>query len=182
MADVRLHSKVKELTVKESLEAVKSLLKRRRKIVPANLKPGHVIFTSYNAKFKENTYDQTPLVLILKRSPGYTLGINLHWLPVSLRMYLVEHIMNKNKANIRQRKAFKFTYGDFKPMLKSLRYAPCIRLYINRRFGKSGVTIPGYKLREVARLRTETFTKGKYTAAQLYAMAREAGKRKSKRK
>jgi len=178
----KFHSKIPELSPKESLEIVKGLLKRKRKIVSKNVKPGHILFTTYNAKFKEFTYDRTPLVLILKRSPGYTLGLNFHWLPVSLRMNLVKHIMDKNRANIRQRKAFKFTYSDFKPMLKSLRYAPCIRLYINRRFGKQGVVIPGYKLLEIARLRTETFTQGKYSASQLYAMARQAGARKAKKK
>jgi hypothetical protein len=180
VAKNKLHQKIPELTPKESLEYVKGLIKRKRKVVLKDLKPGRIFFTTYNAKHKEHTYDRTPLILILKKSPSYTLGINFHWLPISLRMNLVKHIMDKNAANIRQRKAFKFSYADFKPLLKSLRYAPCIRLYINRRFGKKGVTIPGYKLLEIARLRTETFTNGKYSASQLYAMARAAGKRKKK--
>lgn len=178
----KINKKIPELSIKDSLETVKGLLKRKRKIVSKDLKPGHLIFTSYNAKDKSVTYDKTPLVLILKRSRGYTLGLNFHWLPVSLRMNLVKHILDKNKANIRQRKAFKFSYGDFKPLLKSLRYAPCIRLYINSRFGKQGVMIPGYKLMEIARLRTETFTNGKYSASQLYMMARKAGSARAKAK
>jgi len=35
---------------------------------------------------------------------------------------------------------------------------------------------------EVARLKAETFTKGKYSASELYAMARQSGMRKHKKK
>jgi hypothetical protein len=56
-------------------------------------------------------------------------------------------------------------------MLKSFGYAPCIRMYINKRFASNGVVIPPERLVEIALLRTETFTKGKYSAAQLFRMA-----------
>jgi len=66
-------------------------------------------------------------------------------------------------------------------MLKGLGYAPCIRLYINSRMGRVGVVIPPERLLEVSKLKTESFTNGKYSAAQLYNMAKKRGKTKSKR-
>lgn len=172
MANNKLHLKVKELSPKDSVEAVKELLKRRRHLEGKDLKPGHLIFTYYDAKYKENTYDKTPLVLILRRNASHTLGLNFHWIPYSMRINLVKFIIEKNAANIRQRKPLKFSYAQLKPMLKSLGYAPCIRLYINNRFAPTGVVLPSHQLMQVARLKAETFTKGKYSASQLYAMAR----------
>lgn len=147
-----------------------------------DLKPGHLIFTLYDAKDKTQTYDRTPLVLILKRTKRHTLGLNFHWIPFSMRVNLIKHILKMNEANIRQRKPLKFSYIELKPMLKSLGYAPCIRLYINKRFSKQGVVLPSYRLMEVARLKTETFTKGKYSAAQMYQMARKRAAKRSKKK
>jgi len=172
--------KIKELTPQESLDTVRGLLKRKRKIGQlsrSNLKPGHLIFSEYNAKDKENTYDRTPLVLILRINKKHTLGLNFHWIPFSMRVNLVKRIIDMNAVNIRNRKALQFNYGQLKPMLKSLGYAPCIRLYINNRFNRNGVVIPPYKLMEMARLKTETFTKGRYSAGQMYAMARAKGKK-----
>lgn len=170
--------KIRELTPKESMESVKALLKRKRKMSNKDLKPGHLIFSVYDAKFKEFTYDRTPLVLILRRNTNYTLGLNFHWIPFSMRVNLAKKIIDMNASRIRQRKPLKFSYDDLKPMFKSLGYAPCIRLYINSRFSTTGVIIPSYKLMEIARLKTETFTEGKYSAAQLFAMARKRGKAK----
>lgn len=171
----KLHLKLKELSPKDSVEAVKALLKRKRKLEGKDLKPGHLIFTYYDAKYKENTYDKTPLVLILRRNASHTLGLNFHWIPFSMRVNLVKYIIEKNAANIRQRKPLKFSYAELKPMLKSLGYAPCIRLYINNRFAPTGVVIPSHQLMEIARLKAETFTNGKHSAYELYAMARKRG-------
>lgn len=164
----------KELSKKESNDKVKDLLKRRIKLqAKYHMQPGNLLFTSYNAKDKTQTYDKTPLVLILRRGSKYTLGLNFHWLPVSKRMFLINHIMKVNKRNIKNNKPLEFNYRDLKPMLKSLGYAPCIRLYINSRMGRIGVVVPPDGLGEVARLKAESFTNGRYSAAQLYQMAKK---------
>lgn len=164
----------KELSKKESNDKVKDLLKRRIKLqAKYHTQPGNLLFTSYNAKDKTQTYDKTPLVLILRRGSKYTLGLNFHWLPVSKRLFLINHIMKINKRNIKNNKPLEFDYRDLKPMLKSLGYAPCIRLYINSRLGRIGVVVPPDGLGEIARLKAESFTNGRYSAAQLYQMAKK---------
>lgn len=173
-----MHS-IKELSPIKSLEAVKALLKRKTHLDKKQFKPGHLIFTHYDAQDKTNTYDMTPLVLVLKTNNTHTLGLNFHWIPYSMRIYLVMHIMQMNKMRIKHRKPLNFSYLDLKPMLKSLGYAPCIRVYINKRFAKEGVILSSSYLLEAARLKAETFTRGKYTASQLYAMARAKGKSKN---
>lgn len=168
--------KIKELTPVQSYAAVKDLLKERKSMTTSDLVPGNLVFTFYDAKYKEFTYDRTPLALILKRSSKYTLVLNFHWLPLKMRINLIKHIILMNKKNVKKNLPLTFSYSDLKPMLKSLGYAPCIRLYINNRIGRTGVIIPPDRLIEVARLRTETFTNGKYSAEYLYSKARKSKK------
>lgn len=176
-----LHKKIKELSPQESLQMVKDLLKRKRSIVGKELKPGHLFFAVYDAKDKTQTYDRTPFVLILRRNASHTLGLNFHWVPLSMRINLIMIIMKLNAYNIRERKSLNFDYKQLRPMLKSLGYAPCIRMYINSRFSPTGVVIPSHQMMEMARLRTETFTSGKFSAQQLFAIARKRAKASAKK-
>ena len=169
----------KELSKKDSDESVKMLLKKRIKLQARyHMIPGMLLFTSYNAKDQSQTFDKTPLILILKRNSKYTLGLNFHWIPLSMRLNLVKAIIKMNTKNIEKNKPLEFSYEKLKPMLKSLGYAPCIRLYINSRLGNVGVPVPPENLLQMARLKTESFTNGKYSASQLYQMAKAAGKRR----
>lgn len=169
-------AKIKELSSQESYNKVKDLLKEKRKFSKNDMKPGNLIFTFYNAKDKEQTYDKTPLVLILRRSQRYTLGLNFHWIPLSMRLNLIKTIIRMNEKEIKRGSPLNFSYSKLRPMLKSLGYAPCIRLYINTRLANRGVIIPPERLGEVARLKAETFTAGRYSASQLYQMAKRKGK------
>jgi hypothetical protein len=172
----KLRTKVQELSPSQSLKKVKDLLKERRRMHKGDLIPGNLVFTFYNAKDKEQTYDRTPLVLILKRNGSHTLGLNFHWIPLSMRLNLIKAIIQMNAKEIKRGEPLRFSYEDLKPMLKSMGYAPCIRLYINKRLSGTGVVIPPERLMEVARLKTETFTKGRYSASQLFQMARRRGR------
>ena len=170
--------KIQELSPSQSLKKVKELLKERKKMTKKDVRPGNLLFTFYNAKDKEQTYDRTPLVLILKRNSSHTLGLNFHWIPLSMRLNLIKTIIRMNEQNIKRNRPLEFSYNQLKPMLKSLGYAPCIRLYINKRISGTGVVIPPERLFEVARLKTETFTQGRYSASQLFQMAKKRGKAK----
>lgn len=164
----------KELSKKESNLKVQDLLKERINLQSKHFQPGNVIFSSYNAKDKTQTYDKTPLALILRRGQKYTLVLNFHWVPLKMRITLIKHIIALNKNNIKKNKLMEFNYAQIRPMLKTLGYAPCIRLYINGRMGKVGVVIPPERLIEIARLRAETFTNGQYSAKELYDKARKS--------
>ena len=170
--------KIKELSPKESFDKVRELIKGKTVLRKKDIIPGNLIFTFYDAKYPEFTYDRTPLVLVLGSNKFHTLGLNFHWILPVMRMKLIYYIIKINRRNIEANKPIEFDYKQLKPMLKALGYAPCIRLYINKRFAKQGVVISPPQLVEVARLKTETFTKGKYSAAQLYKMAATKGKRK----
>ena len=168
---------LKQLNVPESEVAIvldsnkklKPLLKEKKKLSKANMTPGNIIFTSYDAKDKTVIYDKNPFLLILRRNRRHTLGLNFHWLPFPMRIRLIKEIISLNKSNIERNRPLEFKYKQLKPMLKSLGYAPCIRLYINKRFGEKGVVISPSRMLEVARLRAESFT-GR-SAEELYHKA-----------
>lgn len=174
----KLTRKVKELSPSQSLKKVKELLKERRRMKARDIVPGNLIFTFYNAKDKKQTYDRTPLILVLKRNGNHTLGLNFHWIPLSMRLNLIKQIIMMNSKEIKNGEPLRFSYEQLRPMLKSLGYAPCIRLYINKRISGTGVVIPPERLMEVARLKTETFTQGRFSASQMFQMAKKRGRRR----
>lgn len=162
----------KTMSVNESDEYIKNLLKKPRGLKRNDFLQGSLLFFKYDAKDKEQTYDETPLVLVLGTSRGYMLGLNFHWLPYQKRIWLIDRILEHSKGTLRRQNRLLFTYEDFKPLMKSVHYQPCIRLYIFKRISKKGVVIPSSELKNAQKLRQETFTKGKYTQQQLYQMAK----------
>jgi hypothetical protein len=168
--------KIKELTKRESADYVKELMKTKTNI-KKKFQPGRILFYQYNAKDKTQTYDKTPLVMVLKSNKSHMLGLNFHWLPMPLRVLLIKKIISLNKQNIKNKVPLEFSYRTLKPFLKKLGYAPCIRLYIRTRVSTAGVLIPDSQLMNVARLKSETFTKGKVSAEELYKRALNANKK-----
>jgi hypothetical protein len=160
-----------EMTAKQSIEFVKNLFKIKKTLSNSDFKPGSIITFNYNAKDKTQTYDKTPLVMILRRNGSHTLAINFHWAPVSMRVMLINIILKKNKGNIRKGRPLEFSYNELKPLLKRMGFAPIIRKYINNRISSKGAVIPTSELMQAAKLKSETFTKGKMSAGQLYKKA-----------
>jgi len=163
--------KIKEFTPTQSMKLVQSMFKNKVKLKQENFKPGTILFYNYNAKDKTQTYDRTPLVLILKRNRTHTMAINLHWAPTPLRVVLVKKIIQVNKKNIQLNKPLEFDYNQLRPFLKKVGFAPIIRLYINKRISNKGVIIPSSEMMTAARLKTETFTNGRVSAEELYRKA-----------
>lgn len=168
--------KEKELSKQDSIKYVKELLKTNMTNVKKKFQPGRIIFFKYNAKNQEDTFDKTPLVMVLRVSKGYMLGINFHWLPMPHRVVLIKHILKINKRNIKNNVPLEFSYQQMKPFLIKFGYAPVIRLYIRKRISDNGVLIPDDQLMNVARTKTETFTSGKVSSEQLYKLALKKSK------
>lgn len=166
-----------EMSPTQSIKYVQGLLKNKKNFKNTDFIPGKILMYMYNAKDKEMTYDRTPLVLVLKRNNSHSLCVNLHWAPMPLRVVLVKKIISLNKRNIKENRPLQFDYGQLKPFLKRIGFAPVIRLYINKRISSSGVVVPPDQFMNIARTKTETFTKGKYSAEELYLKALKGNKK-----
>lgn len=162
----------KELTSKESADMMKNLLKTSRtKLGRKQIKPGALISFSYRAQDQLKSYDKTPLVMVLSQNNKYVLGINFHWAPVNKRLVLVNFILNSNKSNIKSGKPLEMTYEGIRGAVKSIGAFPVIRLYIKRNMSKYGVVVPDELLLQAAKMKTETFTRGKTNSTTLWSRA-----------
>lgn len=165
---------VPELDLKRSKLKVKDLEKARRSFTKKDFVSGNLLFLTYDAKNKDMVYDRKPMILILRVSRTHTLGLNFHWLPYKKRIELIKEILKENELRIKEKKKIRFNYNNIKPFLKRNAYIPCVRVYINKRFFKSGVVIPPDRLIEVARVKTESFTG--MTSHQLFRIMRNGSK------
>jgi len=153
------------LTIKQSMDLMKKLIKTNKtNFTLKHFKPGSILSIGYNAKDKTQKK-------ILKRGRTHTLAINFHWAPIPLRIILVKEILKLNYQNIKKKLPLEFDYQLLKPFLKKIGFAPIIRLYINNRISRSGVVIPDEHILNAAKLKTETFVKGKVDADTLYRIA-----------
>lgn len=160
----------KKYTKKQTISEIRRLLKSNKRLTKADFVEGNTIFTRYIAKDQTKVFDKTPFVLILRVGSSHTLGLNFHWIPMRMRMWLVRYIVRENKNNIKNGRRIQFSYRKIRPLLKKLGYAPCIRLYINSRLQNRGVLIPPERLIEITPLASEAFTG--MTEEQLYGLAK----------
>lgn len=177
---------MEELNLKDSINYVKDLLKRKKSDRSLNARPGNIVMFKYNAKDKEQTYDKTPLTIILRKSSKYTLGLNIHWCPFVLRKIFVNALLKSQKQNIKKGLPLTLDYKKVRPIILRLGMFPVIRLYINARMSKKVIKVEPNELGDIIRVKTETFTNGKYSAEQLYKIALQKfnskGSKKKKRK
>jgi hypothetical protein len=131
---------------------------------------GNMLFYRYDAKDKDKTFDKTPLIIVLSKSKGYVLGLNLHWTPVPLRITLLKIILKLNKDNIRKNQPITISYAMLKPMVNKMGLGPVIRLYIFNRISRRGLVIPATHWLIAAKLRAESFNNGQ-SAEQAYRVA-----------
>lgn len=156
---------------REAAKLFKTLLQNSlQQFKAGDVIPGHMLFYRYDAKDKDKVYDKTPLVLVLRRSKGYVLGLNLHWTPVPLRITLLKVILKMNKSNIVNGLPLQFSYDTVKPFINKLNLGPVIRLYIFNRISRRGLVVPTTMWLQAAKLRAESFTGG-FSADQLYSQA-----------
>lgn len=149
---------MKQLSRAQSAVAIQNLYKSAVRLRDKYVVPGYTLVYKYDAKDKSKMYDRRPMVLVLSVSRTHMLGLNFHWIPFSMRMYLVKYIIRHNKNNIKNGKGIDFTYRKLKPMMKKLGYAPCIRLYIRKRMSKKCIPVPFERIVEVAQLDMAMFT------------------------
>ena len=157
-----------QLSKSDSKKMLKELI-RNSKSVQKYLVPGNLILTMYDAKY-EAPYDARPLFLVLAKNSTHVLGLNFHWLPISMRMKLIYAILKFNSRNIKEKKPLVFSFKQLKPFLKRFNYVPCVRLYIRSRFAPKGAVISHEDLVKVARMDTAIFTG--ISAEKAYALAR----------
>ena len=142
-----------------------------------NMKPeylGSLVSFSYNPKWKEKLpyYDTFPLVIPINIYDDGFLGLNLHYLPPSLRSQLLDEaykevhdkITKKKKSNERYtREEFvallRFAQSLESRLMRNNYYKPCIKRYLTTHLTSPIIIIPPEEWGFTLMLPTERFVK-----------------------
>jgi hypothetical protein len=179
--DIVKDVKQNKVTEQDSIQAANTFkLLLNTQLKPFNAQdftPGSMLFYRYDAKNKLTleTWDRSPLVFILRRSRGYILTINLHYVPINLRLIFIKYFLQMNKQNIRQNMPLTLSYQMIKPVLQKLGMMTTIKLHIFGRISRRGVVIPPEFMTSAAKLKAESFTNG-ISAEQLYRQSIQQAK------
>ena len=128
---------------------------------PENFQPGHLLSFSYNAKFKEHTYDKHPLVISLgysqnpKHRRTHFYGLNIHHLPMQDRVKIASFFVELNKKRKGQ-----IQYQDVKPFMKMFKGHKVLRQYIIKRVSNKIYDIDEEMYLSMASLPSEEIIKG----------------------
>jgi len=147
--------KIKKQNEKDAYIMMKELIRKPIKLKASNFKAGKIVLFQYSAKYDQNPYDMSPMIMVLGRSRKYTLGWSINWTPPKMREKVLDYIMKKNRKNIDNGKPIEIDYKTIKKIVKGL--GPVIRLYLNNRISPKGVSVPNYQYYKVTNLRAENF-------------------------
>lgn len=95
--------------------------------------PGEMIFYVYDAKHKDTLpyWDAFPLIFVCDiLKDGFT-GLNVHYLPPTLRLQLMRHLFEyTTRQDLTPQTKMKFTYRMLKYASKRPLYKPCFKRYL----------------------------------------------------
>ena len=112
-------------------------------------------FFRYNPKTKAILpyYDTFPLVMPIDSAKGGFLGINFHYLPIPMRMRLLETLAKRN---------FK---GDYRKLKNIKLVKPCIKHYLRSQFTSGFYRLEELDYAPAIFMPVQSFKKGGMTAA-----------------
>jgi len=126
-----LRDRVKELKT-DTRKYKMSDLRTRTALPDSNL--GSMLFYQYDPKLKETLpyYDTFPLVIHIGDYDDGWLGLNLHYLPPTLRAtFLGKLFYTLNNTSMTKKTRFKATYDILQGSAKFKYFKPCLKRYLN---------------------------------------------------
>jgi len=128
----------------------------------------------YDPKLKKELpfYDAFPLVIVIGPAKGGFLGLNLHYLPPTLRAKFLEALLdvtNNDKYNEDTR--FDITYNMMKRATKFKYFQPCIKHYLNKHVRSRFAIVPAPEWEIATFLPTADWQKA--SASQVYSDSRK---------
>ena len=112
-------------------------------------------FFRYNPKTKAILpyYDVFPLVMPIDSAPGGFLGINFHYLPIPMRMRLLETLSKRKFA------------GDYRKLKNIKLVKPCIKHYLRSQFASGFYRLEEIDYAPAIFMPVQSFKKAGMTAA-----------------
>lgn len=123
---------------------------------------GKMYFAYYDPKHKKTLpyYDTFPLIIPIKRYSDGFLGLNLHYLPPTLRARLLDSLYDLlNDTSIDERKRFIISYNILNSAAKHRYFQPCVKRYLGKHFRSRFVKIQHQNWTAAVFLPVESFEK-----------------------
>ena len=99
----------------------------------AKFQPGAMTMFFYDPKTKKQLpyYDKFPLAIVVDSAPGGFYGLNLHYLPPTLRAKFLDGLLgNLNNKYYDERTNFAVSYSYLKKASKMRYFQPCFKHYL----------------------------------------------------
>lgn len=123
---------------------------------------GKMYFAYYDPKHKKTLpyYDTFPLIIPIQRYNDGFLGLNLHYLPPTLRARLLDSLYDLlNDTSIDERKRFVISYNILNSAAKHRYFQPCVKRYLGKHFRSRFIRIPHQNWTAAVFLPVESFEK-----------------------
>lgn len=123
---------------------------------------GRMYFAYYDPKHKKTLpyYDMFPLIIPIKRYSDGFLGLNLHYLPPTLRAKLLDSLYDlMNNARIDENKRLVISYSILQAAAKHRYFQPCVKRYLGSHFRSRFIKIPHQNWTAAVFLPVESFEK-----------------------
>lgn len=124
--------------------------------------PGAMAMYFYDPKHKMTLpyYDTFPLVVIVGPAPGGFYGLNMHYLPPTLRAKLLDGLLdNMNNKRYDQTTAFKINHDMLKRSAKLKYFKPCYKHYLTNHVKSRFAFVPAPEWEIATFLPTANFQK-----------------------
>ena len=95
---------------------------------------GEMLMFFYDPKNKETLpyYDTFPLVIMVEKAPGGFYGLNLHYLPHSLRAKFLDQLYDTtNNEKYDSTTRFRLTYDILQKVSQNNAFLPCVKHYLS---------------------------------------------------
>lgn len=108
---------------------------------------GQILHYAYNPKYKDVLpfWDRFPTIIVLNQNSRYVLGLNIHFVPTSVRKKIIQFLLKKNKYNIKNNRPIVASYDMFKSFLREINAVICIRKYIKSRMSHNCIIPSTYE-------------------------------------
>jgi len=106
---------------------------------------GRMYFYYYDPKTKDTLpyYDRFPLVIPIQRYQDGFLGLNLHYLPIQLRLVFLDRLYDfLTNDNFDEKTRFRMTYSLLSNVGKYKQFKPCLKRYLASHLRSQFIEVP----------------------------------------
>lgn len=124
--------------------------------------PGEMYMYFYDPKHKMTLpyYDTFPLIILVDKAPGGFYGLNLHYLPPTLRAKLLDGLLdNVSNKKYDETTRFEINYKMLKAATKTRYFKPCFKHYLTNQLKSKLSMVPAPEWEIATFLPTANFKK-----------------------